>query len=290
MNRLYRTARHIAIVAHLVSACLVYNSTASAKELLLTADDIRIIAPKAKSEFVQALLDARGEFEAAEINTRLRMAHFLSQVLTETGGLKRIDENMNYSYKALMRVFSRRTVSEADARRIAGKPREVANWVYGARLGNRGRNTNDGWDFRGSGFIQLTGRDNFTRRGADIGLPLADNPEMVRQAKEGLTAAIAYWQATGINAAADANDRMKVRKLVNGPAAAGTIYNVAVRETEPGFIGTPGQISSPGGITTNTGLDGNQGVESALADFDAQIQALFPFHAKFCIARLKIGL
>lgn len=221
MNRLYRTARHIAIVAHLVSACLVYNSTASAKELLLTADDIRIIAPKAKSEFVQALLDARDEFEAAEINTRLRMAHFLSQVLTETGGLKRIDENMNYSYKALMRVFSRRTVSEADARRIAGKPREVANWVYGARLGNRGRNTNDGWDFRGSGFIQLTGRDNFTRRGADIGLPLADNPEMVRQAKEGLTAAIAYWQATGINAAADANDRMKVRKLVNGPAAHG---------------------------------------------------------------------
>ena len=58
--------------------------------------------------------------------------------------------------------------------------------------------------------------------------------------------------------------------LVNGPAAAGTIYNVAVRETEPGFIGTPGQLSNPGGITTNTGLDGNQGVEAALADFDAQ--------------------
>ncbi len=58
--------------------------------------------------------------------------------------------------------------------------------------------------------------------------------------------------------------------LINGPAAAGTIYNVAVRETEPGFIGTPGQLSNPGGITTNTGLDGNQGVEAALADFDAQ--------------------
>lgn len=59
--------------------------------------------------------------------------------------------------------------------------------------------------------------------------------------------------------------------LSTGPAAAGTIYNVAVRETEPGFIGTPGQISSPGGITTNTALDANQGVEAALADFDAQL-------------------
>ena len=59
--------------------------------------------------------------------------------------------------------------------------------------------------------------------------------------------------------------------LANGPQAAGTIYNVAIRETEPGFIGQPGQISSPGSITTNTGLEGNQGVEAALADFDAQL-------------------
>lgn len=61
-----------------------------------------------------------------------------------------------------------------------------------------------------------------------------------------------------------------VDDLSNGPNGAGTLWNVAIRETEPGFIGTPGQISAPGAITTNTGLDGNQGVEAALADFDAQ--------------------
>ena len=64
-----------------------------------------------------------------------------------------------------------------------------------------------------------------------------------------------------------------VDNLVNGPAAAGTLYNVAVRETEPGFIGTPGQISNPSNILTNTGLDVNQGVEAALADFDTQFTA-----------------
>ncbi len=58
--------------------------------------------------------------------------------------------------------------------------------------------------------------------------------------------------------------------LANGPAVAGSIYNVAIRETEPGFLGTPGQISNPGSIPTNTALDANQGVEAALADFDAQ--------------------
>ncbi len=62
-----------------------------------------------------------------------------------------------------------------------------------------------------------------------------------------------------------------VDNLVNGITAAGTIYDVAIRESEPGFIGTPGQIANPGSVTTNTALDGNQGVEAALADFDAQL-------------------
>lgn len=58
--------------------------------------------------------------------------------------------------------------------------------------------------------------------------------------------------------------------LTNSPQGPGTLYNIAIRETEPGFIGTPGQISPPGSINTNTGLDSNIGVEAALADFDAQ--------------------
>ncbi len=194
---------------------------AYAEAKLLTAEDIKKIAPKAPDAFVQAFLEAEDEFEAAGINTRMRMAHFMAQVMTETGGLRRIDENMNYSEKALLSVFSRKTVSRADAKRIARKPKLVANWVYGHRLGNRGRDTDDGWNYRGSGFIQLTGRDNFRRRGQEIGIPLEDNPELARQAKEGLTAAIAYWTSANINPAADRNDREQVRRLVNGPAKHG---------------------------------------------------------------------
>lgn len=65
--------------------------------------------------------------------------------------------------------------------------------------------------------------------------------------------------------------------LSNSPRAAGTTYNVAIRETEPGFLGTPGQIANPSSLTTNTGLDGNQGVEAALAEFDAQLTGSLNF-------------
>ncbi|QEG22394.1 TolC family protein [Mariniblastus fucicola] len=59
--------------------------------------------------------------------------------------------------------------------------------------------------------------------------------------------------------------------VINAPNAVGTIYNIAIRETEPGAIGTPGQLSLPGSILTNTQLDSNQGVEAALSQFDAQL-------------------
>ncbi len=61
-----------------------------------------------------------------------------------------------------------------------------------------------------------------------------------------------------------------IDNLANGPAGAGTTYNIGIRESEPGFIGTPGQITPPGFVSSNTSLESNQGVEAALADFDAQ--------------------
>ncbi|EPX78243.1 trypsin-like serine protease [Litoreibacter arenae] len=190
-------------------------------EQLVTFDDIKKISPRADDALARAIADAEDQFAEHGITTRLRMAHFLSQVMTETGGLKRLDENMNYSEATLIRVFSRRTISRAKAAEVARKPREVANWVYGARLGNRGRDTDDGWNYRGSGYIQLTGLSNFRKRGVEINLPIADDPELARQPDAGLRAALAYWSARNINAAADDHDRHRVRVLVNGPAAHG---------------------------------------------------------------------
>lgn len=234
---------------------------AAAQDSLITYDDVKKISPSARDELARALVEAAGDFHSADITTRLRMAHFLAQVMTETGGLKRLDENMNYAFPTLMRVFSRRTVSEAKAREIAGNPVAVANWVYGGRLGNLGRDTQDGWNYRGSGFIQLTGRANFRDRGREVGLPLEENPELARQPREGLLVALAYWTARGINAAADDHDHLRVRVLVNGPAAHGreqarVWFNRAwtrVFRDKPGD-GTESAIEAAGGLDSEDAL------------------------------------
>lgn len=202
-------------------ASTVHPGSVQAQEALITLEEIKRISPKADNGLATAFVSLEERFRDAGIDTRLRMAHFVAQVMTETGGLSRLDENLSYSYERAMRVFSRKTLPEPKARELARKPREFANWVYGSRLGNLGRHTQDGWDYRGSGFIQLTGRANFRQRGLQLGLPLESNPELVRNAKEGMMAAVAYWSARGVNAAADDNDALRVRILINGPAAHG---------------------------------------------------------------------
>ncbi|MBY2914135.1 trypsin-like serine protease [Rhizobium leguminosarum] len=193
----------------------------AAQWAFISKSDLKLISPNASEEMLNVIVSSKEKFEQAGITNDLRLAHFLTQLMTETGSMSRLDENMNYKYGTLLRVFSRRTISVQKAREIERQPRLIANWVYGDRLGNLGRETDDGWNFRGSGFLQLTGRLNFRLRGRELGLPLESNPELARRPTEGLAAALAFWKVREINKAADANDLRRVRILVNGPAAHG---------------------------------------------------------------------
>ena len=197
------------------------NKPKDNRPALFTAAQVKRFSPRARKDLVNGLVSNQQYFYDAKITTPDRLVHFFTQIGLETAGLRRLDENMNYSKSTLLKVFSRRTVGVAKAGEIARKPKKVANWVYGARLGNRGRNTNDGWNYRGSGFIQLTGRHNFRARGREVQLPLEAQPELARQPKQGLNAATAYWTARKINGAADRDRLRKVRLLVNGPRAHG---------------------------------------------------------------------
>ncbi|WP_082434345.1 trypsin-like serine protease [Devosia sp. A16] len=205
----------------LLAGMLFATPAASAAEKLVTVEDIKVIAPKAKPELIQAIVDAEADFAKAGITTRLTMAHFIATALVETGGLKRLDENTNYSVKGLLRVFSRKRITEAKAREIAGDPVKVANWIYRNMLGNGDYASGDGWKYRGSGYIQLTGRGNFRDRGKQIGMDLEGDPELARSPSQGLLAGIAYWTSRNINPVANENDILRVRILVNGPAAHG---------------------------------------------------------------------
>ena len=153
---------------------------------------------------------------AAAINTELRLAHFLAQTATETGGYKTLEENLAYSAAGLMAIFPKYFPTEKLTIGFVMNPRAVALKVYSDRLGNGPASTGDGWDFRGRGLIQLTGRANYEARGDEANVPLESMPELAADPTLSVKLACLFWASRKINAAADADDLVKVRQLVNG--------------------------------------------------------------------------
>lgn len=113
------------------------------------------------------------------ITTPLRLAHFLSQCGHESGGFKLVNENLNYSAKGLMGIFKKYFPTEDLAKRYERKPEMIASRVYANRMSNGDESSKDGFKFRGRGFIQLTGRDNYTKFAKFIGEDTSSNPDLV---------------------------------------------------------------------------------------------------------------
>lgn len=137
-------------------------------------------------------------------------ARFIAQLQVESAGFKRVEENLNYSAKRLMEVFPKRNGMTADiARRVAAAgPRAVANFIYGHEWGHRNLGNvqaDDGWDFRGRGLIQLTGRDNYGA--ASVGCygdnRLLDEPDMLLLPDIAANVAAWFWYSKHLNGIED---------------------------------------------------------------------------------------
>jgi putative chitinase len=179
----------------------------------ITVETLARFSPRARADLVSTIVSRWPSATAAGINTPNRIFHFISQMATETGGFRLISEDLNYSADRLLKVFPRRVTFE-DAQKLAHNPVAIANHVYNGRLGNHP--PNDGWTFRGSGLLQLTGRSNYAARGEELGLPFEANPEMVRTPFTAFDSAVAYWKAKGLNALADRDAIDEIRLAVNG--------------------------------------------------------------------------
>ncbi|WP_299258489.1 glycoside hydrolase family 19 protein [uncultured Aquimarina sp.] len=151
-----------------------------------------------------------------DINTPLRKAHFLAQVVHESGGFKFVSENLNYSEKALYGVFRKYfpTLEATDG--YARQPEKIANKVYANRMGNGTESSGDGWKYRGRGLIQLTGKSNYQALSNTTKQDFISNPDKVSDPKWALTSACWYWQKRNINKYADTDDIHMVTKLING--------------------------------------------------------------------------
>ena len=157
--------------------------------------------------------------EKFQINTPLRLAHFLAQCGHESGGFRVVNENLNYSAKGLQGIFKKYFPTPALAERYQRKPEKIANRVYASRMGNGDEASGEGFKFRGRGYIQLTGKVNYTAFGKAAGVDTLTNPDLVAT-KYPLLSAAWYWNSRKLNAVADqgATDAVvtKATKLVNG--------------------------------------------------------------------------
>ena len=112
------------------------------------------------------------------ITNNLRLAHFLSQCGHESGGFKAVSENLNYSADGLKKIFPKYFPGNL-AESYARNPEKIASKVYGGRMGNGDETTKEGFKFRGRGYIQLTGKANYTNFAKFIGEDTVANPDLV---------------------------------------------------------------------------------------------------------------
>jgi putative chitinase len=153
-----------------------------------------------------------------QINTPLRLAHFLAQCGHESGGFKAVQENLNYSADGLKRIFPKYfpgDLSESYSR----QPQKIASRVYGGRMGNGVESTGEGFKFRGRGYIQLTGKDNYTSFGRAINEDVISNPDLV-STKYPLLSAAWFFSKNGLHKMADEGSTdavvTKITRRVNG--------------------------------------------------------------------------
>jgi putative chitinase len=154
-----------------------------------------------------------------ELNTPLRLAHFLAQAGHESGGFKTVNENLNYGAKGLLGIFKKYFPTEQKALLYERKPEKIANLVYGGRMGNGPEVSGEGYKFRGRGYIQLTGKDNYKAFDAVVTENIIETPDLVAT-KYPLMSAAWFFHKNGLHKIADegATDEVvtKVTKRVNG--------------------------------------------------------------------------
>lgn len=112
------------------------------------------------------------------ITSNLRLAHFLAQCALESNRFTATAENLNYSAKRLLVVFPK-YFKGVDPAPYANNSIKIGNRVYANRMGNGNEASGDGFRFRGRGYIQLTGRNNYTSFSNFIGEDCVANPDLV---------------------------------------------------------------------------------------------------------------
>ena len=150
-------------------------------------------------------------------DTPVKLAHFLAQCGHESGGFRLTSENLNYSAKGLLSVFKKYFPNESKAKLYERKAEKIANLVYGNRMGNGPEVSGDGYRYRGRGYIQLTGKNNYAEFDKVVSENILQYPDLV-STKYPLLSAAWFFHKNCLGRCKDATDAsvVSVTKCVNG--------------------------------------------------------------------------
>lgn len=178
----------------------------------ITAQQLRRAVPEVSKENLDGFVATFNQWsDKFGINTPKRTVHFLCQVFCESGALKYVEENLNYSADGLMRTWPNRFNSQK-AQEYARKPEKIANYVYADRMGNGSEASGDGWKYRGRGFIMVTGKDGY-KAYANSGFCVGDlmsHPEWLAKSPGNTKSAMWFWWKNNLSDIADRDDGGKI--------------------------------------------------------------------------------
>lgn len=157
-------------------------------------------------------------FQNYGITIALREAHFMAQIDHESG-LKPISESLFYkTIERARKTFKTPFENKSDefVSRYLKNSEKMANYVYANRMGNGNEASGEGWKYRGRGFIQITGKENYHRLSNDTDIDFLHNPDLLLEEANAMISALWFWKIKGLNKFADADDILTITKRING--------------------------------------------------------------------------
>jgi len=167
------------------------------------------------------LLEIPAVAEKFGVTTPLRLAHFLAQCSHESANFTALRENLNYSADGLRKIFGKYFPTDALAAQYARQPEKIANRVYSSRMGNGDEASGDGFKFRGRGYIQLTGKENYAAFDKIVEEDILANPDLVAT-KYPLLSAAFFFNKNNLWAICDKGDSIDVVTMVTKRVNGGT--------------------------------------------------------------------
>jgi putative chitinase len=185
---------------------------------MITLDILQQLCPQTKKSVLEKYavpLHEVAEYYDMYVNMN-RAAAFVAQTAHESGGFNFVKENLNYSAKGLMGTFKKYFKDEATAKAYERQPEKIANRVYANRMANGDEASGDGYRFCGRGLIQLTGRANYTKFAADLGISIEDTVAYLETPAGAVSSAGWFWDNNNLNQYCDKDDFVTLTKRING--------------------------------------------------------------------------